>query len=126
MVIPTCAIEGIFWRFVRPDYIDAPFSGAGAAKMGARFNRKDQRTLYLSCDANTASLEFKGGRPKAQEHYIFRVHYFLQGIVDLTHQDTRKALGASLDDIHAPWRGVLNPTADRCGRHKISLRCLRR
>jgi RES domain-containing protein len=46
-------------RTITPRYASTPLSGAGAAKIGGRFNRAGVEALYLSLSAQTALAEFQ-------------------------------------------------------------------
>lgn len=48
-----------FYRFNTPRWSYRPTSGAGAAKVGGRFNRPGVEALYLSRSVETASAEYQ-------------------------------------------------------------------
>ena len=53
--------SGRCYRAHDPAWSFAPLSGAGAAMVGGRFNRKGQATLYLSLDVMTSIVECTQG-----------------------------------------------------------------
>lgn len=52
-----------FYRFNTPRWAYRPTSGAGAAKLGGRFNRPGVDALYLSRSVETATAAYQQDEP---------------------------------------------------------------
>ena len=93
------------WRVLAPRWAHAPLSGAGAARHGGRHNTPGTPALYLAEDLITAIAEYEqelGIRPGTFCAYDLDV----AGVLDLMEHSIRERLGATLDDLLAPWKVI--------------------
>ena len=103
--IPTVRIRRRCWRVLAPRWAHAPLSGAGAARHGGRHNTPGTPALYLAEDLITAIAEYEqelGIRPGTFCAYDLDV----AGVLDLMEHSIRERLGATLDDLLAPWKAI--------------------
>lgn len=102
--VPCVAIEGRFWRMLAPRWAHQPLSGAGAARLGGRWNEPGQEALYLSESHATAIAEYQQdlSRPGTLTAYDVRA----SAIVDLCEQVVLRALGVGSDFLREPWKQV--------------------
>jgi len=71
-----------FYRFNTPRWSYRPTSGAGAAKVGGRFNRPGVEALYLSRSVETASAEYQQDEPLMPPGMLVTYRIALSEIVD--------------------------------------------
>jgi RES domain-containing protein len=86
-----------------PKWASQPLSGAGAARLGGRFNEPGIAALYLSEDYITAISEYEqdlGIRPGTLCAYDVD----LQGLVDLTDPKVLSACGVTLATLKSAWK----------------------
>jgi RES domain-containing protein len=84
----------------------APTSGEGAARTGGRFNRKGERTLYLSLDVMTSFGECTQGLGQ-RLHPLTMCEYDVDcdPIADLRSEAGRTEHGVALDAMACGWLG---------------------
>jgi RES domain-containing protein len=100
----------------------SPLSGAGAALMGRRFNRKGQPALYLSLTAMTALREISSGfAHRLTPLVLCSYDVDCEDIVDLRSDAVRADAEVSLDDMACAWAEDL-----RRGREPASHAVVRR
>lgn len=96
--------RGRCYRAHDPAWSFSPLSGEGAATTGGRFNRKGERTLYLSLDVMTSIGECTQGfvnrlLPLAMcEHDVD-----CDGVADLRDDAARSAHGTPLAELACAW-----------------------
>jgi RES domain-containing protein len=79
-------------------------SGDGAAKVGGRFNRKGEPTLYLALDVMTAVNECTQGLSQRLQPLTMCVYDIdCEPIADLRTTTGRAAHGVALDDLACGW-----------------------
>lgn len=102
---PFISIDARFWRMLSIRWQREPLSGAGAARLGGRWNRPGLPALYLSADHATAVLEFHQDlvRPGTLATYEVRS----QAIVDLTNPAVAERFGLNDASIAAEWRSMV-------------------
>ena len=71
-----------FYRFNTPRWSYRPTSGAGAAKVGGRFNRPGVEALYLSRSVETASAEYQQDEPLMPPGTLVTYRIALSQVVD--------------------------------------------
>jgi RES domain-containing protein len=71
-----------FYRFNTPRWSYRPTSGAGAAKVGGRFNRPGLEALYLSRSVETASAEYQQDEPLMPPGTLVTYRIALSQVVD--------------------------------------------
>jgi RES domain-containing protein len=71
-----------FYRFNTPRWSYRPTSGAGAAKVGGRFNRPGIEALYLSRSVETASAEYQQDEPLLPPGTLVTYRITLSQVVD--------------------------------------------
>ena len=87
-----------------PGWAWDPISGAGAALMGRRFNRKGQAALYLSLKPETALREVTGGFARRLTPLTL-VSYDIDcdDITDLRDAPARAAADVAYEDLACAW-----------------------
>lgn len=103
-------MDSRFWRMLSVRWQREPLSGAGAARVGGRWNRSGQAALYLAADHATAIAEFHQSlvMPGTLVGYDVRS----AGIVDLTSGATLDRLGIDLASILTEWRTIVTIERD--------------
>ena len=71
------------FRANKPEWAYAPLSGAGAAKVGGRFNRQGIEALYLSLEKITALDEYQQLSPLMPPCTLCQYALAITGLVDL-------------------------------------------
>lgn len=100
---------GRAYRAHNPRWAFVPTSGRGAGIHGGRFNPPGLDTLYLSERLETAWLEAQQGLPfKPQPLTICAYEIDSSGMVDLSDEAAREALGVSLDALGCAWEEILD------------------
>ena len=104
---------GRCYRGHDPIWSFSPLSGEGAAKVGGRFNRKGEPTLYLSLDIMTAVGECTQGLTQ-RLHPLTMCEYDVDcdPVADLRTDAGRDAHGVALDDLACGWLGFLRAGRD--------------
>lgn len=104
---------GRCYRGHDPRWSFSPLSGEGAARVGGRFNRKGEATLYLSLDVMTAFGECTQGLSQ-RLHPLTMCEYDVdcEPIADLRDEAGRTALGVVLDDMACGWMTFLRRGRD--------------
>jgi RES domain-containing protein len=103
---PIPAISCRCWRIIAPKWAHDPFSGAGAARFGGRFNPKGTPALYLSESIDTAFAEY-------QQDLLVRPGTFcayqldVSGIVDLCSTQICNAISLDTVTLLSPWKEIL-------------------
>lgn len=114
--------RGECFRAHDPRWSWTPLSGAGAALMGRRFNRKGQEALYLSLSPVTALREVSAGFAHRLDPLVLCSYDVdCEDIVDLSDSAGRDAAGVRLDELSCSWAEDL-----RGGREPASHRVVRR
>lgn len=99
---------GEAFRAHDPGWAWEPLSGAGAALMGRRFNRKGQPALYLSLRPETALREITAGFARRLEPLtLCSYDVDCDDITDLTTDVARAEAGVTLADLACPWAADL-------------------
>lgn len=92
------------YRAHNPRWSFAPDSGAGAAKHGARFNRRGLPALYTSSSYELAVAEAQQGMPfKLQPLTIVSYDVDHDSVLDLSSASSRAAAGVAFDDLACAW-----------------------
>jgi RES domain-containing protein len=105
------AIERRFWRMLSPRWAHEPLSGAGAARLGGRWNEPGQAALYFSDSHATAIAEYQQDLPRPGTLTAYDVQAF--GIVDLRDASVRQAIGIDADFLWQPWKHMRDIEARR-------------
>ena len=95
-----------FWRVLAPRWAHEPLSGAGAARLGGRWNPRDVPALYMSADLLTAVAEYEqelGIRPGTFCAYQVDV----AGVLDLRAPEVLTACRIDPAIRFAPWKHIL-------------------
>ncbi|MCH8488284.1 MAG: RES family NAD+ phosphorylase [Candidatus Cyclonatronum sp.] len=117
-VCPLGRFQGRLWREIHTEHIlDAnprPLYAEGPVKSGARFTPKGGfRTLYLSFDRLTASLEIQASFRKYDGSLIdladrpttiLPVDADLDSVLDFTNADTLDLLNTNISELTGEWR----------------------
>jgi RES domain-containing protein len=91
----------------------SPISGEGAAKVGGRFNRRGEPTLYLSLDIMTAVGECtQGFTQRLPPLTMCEYDVDCEPVADLRTEVERDALGVAIDDLACAWLGFLRAGRD--------------
>ena len=91
----------------------SPISGEGAAKVGGRFNRPGEPTLYLALDIMTAVNECTQGlTQRLQPLTMCEYDVDCYPVADLRTEADRLALGVALADIGCGWLTFLRASKD--------------
>lgn len=93
-----------FYRFNTPRWSYRPTSGAGAAKVGGRFNRPGLEALYLSRSVQTASAEYQQDEPLMPPGTLVTYRIALSQVVDLQKGYVRGEWDELWADWHCEWR----------------------
>lgn len=93
-----------FYRFNTPRWSYRPTSGAGAAKVGGRFNRPGVEALYLSRSVETASAEYQQDEPLMPPGMLVTYRIALSEIVDFQKGYERQGWDELWADWHCQWR----------------------
>ena len=100
--------RGEAFRAHDPSWSWTPFSGAGAALKGRRFNWPGLETLYLSLSLNTAIREVLGGfAHRLTPCVICSYDIDCEDIVDLRTRADCEAVGVEFDDLACAWGDAL-------------------
>ena len=95
------------FRAHTPKYSFQPTSGAGAAKQGGRFNRKDVDALYLSFEQDTAIKEYQQTSPFLPPCILCSYAVKLTKLVDLRQLHHGPPWDDLWHDWHEDWRELL-------------------
>lgn len=93
-----------FYRFNTPRWSYRPTSGAGAAKVGGRFNRPGVEALYLSRSVETASAEYQQDEPLMPPGTLVTCRIALSNVVDFQKGYIRGDWDELWADWHCEWR----------------------
>ena len=63
MIVRPLGPDALFYRALTPSWAHLPESGAGAARVGARFNRPNVEARYLAATHEAALLEYQAESP---------------------------------------------------------------
>ena len=96
---PTAA-----FRANKPEWAYAPLSGAGAAKVGGRFNRQGIEALYLSLDRLTALDEYQQCSSLLPPCTLCQYTLGISGLVDLRALTDDGQWDADWHNWTADWR----------------------
>lgn len=100
--------EGRCFRGHDPKWSFTPISGDGAAITGGRFNRKGERTLYLSLDIVTAVGECtQGFSNRLMPLTICEYDVDCDPVADLRTDASRRALGIDIAELNCPWLSLM-------------------
>ena len=80
-------LDGPVFRSHKPTYSYLPLSGAGAARMGGRFNEKGRPALYLAGDQSAAVLESTQGQKPMPPRTLIEYHLDCADILDTRRDD---------------------------------------
>lgn len=95
---------GRCYRAHDPKWSFSPLSGEGAAKSGGRFNRKGERTLYLSLDPITAVGEsMQGFTMRMLPLLLCEYDVDIEQVADLRDDSGRRRHRTPLADLACPW-----------------------
>lgn len=87
-----------------PIWSFSPISGAGAAKLGGRFNRRGEPSLYLSLDIITAVNECTQGlSQRLQPLLLCEYDVDCEPVADLRTVADRDALGIGMNELGCAW-----------------------
>jgi RES domain-containing protein len=93
-----------FYRFNTPRWSYRPTSGAGAAKVGGRFNRPGIEALYLSRSVETGSAEYQQDEPLMPPGTLVTYRIALSQVVDFQKGYVRGEWDELWADWHCEWR----------------------
>jgi len=93
-----------FYRFNTPRWAYRPTSGAGAAKVGGRFNRPGIDALYLSRLIATATAEYQQDEPLMPPGTLVTYEVELSSIVDFEKGYSRGEWDELWSDWDCEWR----------------------
>ena len=98
------SIRGRFWRMLAPRWAFDPLSGAGAARVGGRWNEPGQAALYLSDSHTTAIAEYQQDLPRPGTLTAYDVN--AETILDLADLSVRQAIEVDEPFLRLPWKYV--------------------
>ena len=101
----TIRVARRYWRVLAPKWAHDPLTGAGAARLGGRFNPPGMPALYMSEEFVTAVAEYEqdlGIRPGTLCAY----DVISERIVDLADARTLETLGVDAAALRAPWKQI--------------------
>jgi RES domain-containing protein len=93
-----------FYRFNTPRWAYRPTSGAGAAKVGGRFNRPGVDALYLSRRIETATAEYQQDEPLMPPGTLVTYEVELTSIVDFGKGYSHREWDELWSDWDCAWR----------------------
>lgn len=93
-----------FYRFNTPRWAYRPTSGAGAAKVGGRFNRPGVEALYLSRRIETATAEYQQDEALMPPGTLVAYEVELSSIVDFEKGYSRGEWDELWSDWDCQWR----------------------
>jgi len=93
-----------FYRFNTPRWAYRPTSGAGAAKVGGRFNRPGVDALYLSRRIETATAEYQQNEPLMPPGTLVTYEVELTSIVDFGKGYSHREWDELWSDWDCAWR----------------------
>jgi RES domain-containing protein len=116
--------QGLYYRVIRPKYMNGPLSTKGSVVTGGRYNPKDDfGVLYFAEDLVVGLAEVRmilQGMPeftrqKPATRLILCVSVTISNVLDLRDEATMETLGTSLQELCGPWEqydyaGKLAPT----------------
>jgi RES domain-containing protein len=111
--IPGDELRGFFFRGIPLKYVATPLSALGSKISGGRYNAAGAfEVYYLAPNPEVALRETRaidtGGAPKRIAPLtLFSVDVELQCVVDLTKEETLRALDVKAAQLVVDWRGVL-------------------
>ena len=111
-----------FYRFNTPRWSYRPTSGAGAAKVGGRFNRPGVEALYLSRSVETASAEYQQDEPLMPPGTLVTYRIALSQVVDFQKGYVRAEWDELWADWHCEWRKLALYEEIDCRCDTVSLR----
>ncbi len=95
---------GRCYRGHDPAWSFTPISGDGAARIGGRFNRRGEPTLYLSLDVMTSFGECtQGFTHRLQPLTMCEYDVDCEDVADLRSEASRAAEGVDLVDLACAW-----------------------
>ncbi|WP_394697426.1 RES family NAD+ phosphorylase [Pseudoxanthomonas japonensis] len=86
------------YRVLTPQWSYLPHSGAGAAKVGGRFNRQGQQAVYLALEPETALSEFAQAEPVFGPGTIATYRVELRRVADFS-----KGYSDQWDELWKDW-----------------------
>ena len=98
-------VEGRYWRMLSPKWSHEPLSGAGAARLGGRYNSPGMPALYMSEAFATAVAEYEqdlGIRPGTLCAYQVSA----APVVDLCDPAALLAAGLTENDLRCAWKRI--------------------
>lgn len=96
----------ICYRVNTPRWAKQPTSGAGAAKVGGRFNRKGVPALYLSFDEVTALREYQQDEPILPPGTLAAYHVKLDRVADFREGYVPGEWEPLWEDWNCNWRNL--------------------
>ncbi len=95
---------GLAYRAHNPAWAFSPTSGAGAARLGGRFNPVGVEALYASLSDTGAIAEYQQGFPhRPQPTTLCAYEVDCEDIVDLTGLDEQNMRHITLAALASPW-----------------------
>lgn len=96
----------ICYRVNTPRWARQPTSGAGAAKVGGRFNRKGTPALYLALDQITALREYQQDEPIMPPGTLAAYHVVLDQVADFRDGYVAGEWEPLWEDWNCTWRNL--------------------
>lgn len=106
MIATKIAVDA--FRILTPEWSHQPLSGAGAAREGGRFNRKDQHAVYLALDTETAIAEYRQAEQALRPGTIAQYRVEIAGCVDFA---AGYQAHGSFDPLWEDWSTAWNRLA---------------
>lgn len=104
MIFASLGPRATCYRVLTPRWAHEPYSGAGAAARGGRFNRPTTPTLYLSLEAETALAEFAQAEVLFGPGTVASYRVTLRQVVDLRDGFIPTRWDRAWADWSCPWK----------------------
>ncbi len=119
MIVRPLGPDALFYRALTPSWAHLPESGAGAARVGARFNRPNVEARYLAATHEAALLEYQAESPVLPPATVATYRVTAESVVDFSGGYTAEAWSPIWAEAYCNWKGM--PGILRCKAMKLRL-----
>jgi RES domain-containing protein len=106
MIVRALGPDALFYRALTPSWAYLPESGAGAAKVGGRFNRPGVEARYLAATAESALLEYQAESVLLPPATVAAYQVTADSIVDFSGGYAAEAWSPIWADAYCNWKGM--------------------
>jgi RES domain-containing protein len=98
--------DALFYRALTPSWAHLPESGAGAARVGGRFNRPNVEARYLAATHEAALLEYQAESPLLPPATVATYRVTAESVVDFSGGYIAAAWSPIWAEAYCNWKGM--------------------